>query len=92
MQEGAGGGEGCTNPAGMHKDVLTSFSKGTGTDDKVGAGATDEAHDIVGGLQVMPEAHILMVEDIIRPMHPSEHLHTDISPICRNCDQIKEEG
>ena len=56
--------------------VLTSFSKGTGADDKVGASTADEAHDIVGWLQVMPEAHVLMIEDIIRPVHPPEHLYT----------------
>ena len=56
--------------------VLTSFSKGTGANDKVGAGTADEAHDIVGGLQVVPEAHVLMVEDIVRPVNTSEHLYT----------------
>lgn len=49
----------------QEQQLLTSFGKSTGANDKIGASATDEAHDIVSRLQVMPEAHVLMVEDII---------------------------
>lgn len=49
----------------QEQQLLTSFSKSTGANDKVGAGATNEAHDIVSGLQVMPEAHVLVIEHII---------------------------
>ena len=45
--------------------VLTSRSKGSGAQQEVGAGTADEAHHIVGRLQVVPEAHILMVQHII---------------------------
>lgn len=45
-----------------------------GAQQEVGAGAADEAHDIVGGLQVVPEANILVVQHIIRPVHTTEHL------------------
>ena len=53
--------EGCL----AEQQLLTSFSKRTGANDEVGARAADETHDIVGGLQVMPKAHILMIEHII---------------------------
>ena len=55
--------------------VRTCLGKGGGAQQEVGAGTADEAHDIVGRLQVVPEADVLMVQHIIRPVHPPEHLH-----------------
>lgn len=43
----------------------TCFGKGAGANDEVGAGTTDEPQYVVCRLQVMPEAHVLVVEDII---------------------------
>ena len=54
----------------------TCLSKGTGANHKVGACTADEAQHIVRGLQVVPEADVLMVEDVIRPVHTSEHLYS----------------
>lgn len=53
----------------------TSCSKGTGADDEVGPSTADEAHHIVGRLQVVPEADILMIEDVVRPANSIEDLH-----------------
>lgn len=41
------------------------MGKGSRAQQEVGAGTTDEAHDIVGGLQVVPEANVLVVQHII---------------------------
>ena len=45
--------------------VLTSRGKRGRAQQEVGACTADEAHDIVGRLQVVPEAHILVVQHII---------------------------
>lgn len=43
----------------------TCLSKGSRAQQEVGASTADEAHHIVGGLQVVPEANVLMVQHII---------------------------
>ena len=57
------------------------LGKGAGAHQEVGAGTADEAQHIVGRLQVVPEADVLMVEHIIPPVHASEHLHAYYSYI-----------
>jgi len=58
----------------------TCFSESTGPDDKVRSSTADEAQHVVGRLQVMPEPHILVIEDIIRPVHTPEHLQAEPNP------------
>ena len=43
----------------------TCLGKGSRAQQEVGASTADEAHHIVGGLQVVPEANVLMVQHII---------------------------
>ena len=50
------------------------LGKGVGANQEVGAGAGDEAHDIVCRLQVVPEAHIFVVEHIVPIADPPEDL------------------
>ena len=43
----------------------TCLGKGSRAQQEVGASAADEAHNIVSGLQVVPEANVLMVQHIV---------------------------
>ena len=54
--------------------VHTCRCEGGRAQQEVGAGAADEAHHIVGGLQVVPEPDVLMVQHVIRPVHSPEDL------------------
>ena len=50
------------------------LGKGVGADQEVGASTGDEAHDIVCRLQVVPEAHVFVVEHIVPIADPPEDL------------------
>ena len=52
----------------------TCLSKGAGTHKEVGPSTADEAQHIVGRLQVVPEANVLVAEHIVSPVYTSEDL------------------